>query len=85
MAIICTICAVMRGTNMDKQTHKGWVLNYNPPPIPVRSFDWVAIHPDYEAWTEDGEWVSNNLSLHAPNKKELLLAIDEWELEMADD
>ena len=67
------------------RAHHGWEIRYNPPPIPIRSFDWIAIHPKYECWMEDGEWVSNDLCLHAPSKAELLLAIDGWELEMADD
>jgi hypothetical protein len=32
---------------------------------------------------EDGEWQSNGLCVHAPNRKELLEAIDEWELKNA--
>jgi hypothetical protein len=66
-----------------KRPHHGWEICYNPAPIPIRSFDWVAIHPKYEAWMEDGEWQSNGLCVHAPNRKELLEAIDEWELKNA--
>jgi len=84
MAITCMTYAVIWRTDMARETYKGWEIDYNPPPIPVRSFDWVAIHPDYEAWTDEGRWQSNGLTLNAPNKDELLLAIDEWELEMAD-
>lgn len=69
---------------MGKDTYKGWEISYNPPPVPVRSFDWIAVHPDYEAWTEDGDWTSNGLCLHAPNREELIVEIDEREAEMAD-
>jgi hypothetical protein len=69
---------------MDKDIYKGWEISYNPPPIPVRSYDWIAMLPEYEAWTEAGCWVSNGLCLHAPNRAELTHNIDEWEAEMAD-
>lgn len=68
---------------MAQETYKKWDICHNPAPIPIRAFDWVATHRDYEAWTEDGVWVSNGLCVHAPNRKELLEAIDEWELENA--
>jgi hypothetical protein len=68
---------------MTQEKYKRWDISYDPSPTPIRAFDWVAIHPDYEAWTEDGEWQSNGLCVHAPNRKELLEAIDEWELENA--
>lgn len=66
---------------MLKETHKGWDIQFNPPPIPVRDFDWVAIHPDYEGWMQDGDYVSNGLIVHAPNKTELIKAIEDWEHE----
>lgn len=65
------------------EKHKGWEVQFNPPPIPVRDFDWVAIHPDYEGWMQDGDYVSNDLIVHAPNKTSLLQAIDDWEEENA--
>lgn len=88
MATTYTICAATKKIKEQpmsetKETHKGWEISHNPPPVPIRSFDWIAVHPDYEAWTEDGEWVSNNLILHAANKRELFAEIDEWELENA--
>ena len=66
-----------------QEKYKRWEISYAPSPTPIRAFDWVAIHPDYEAWTEDSVWQSNGLCVHAPNHKELLEAIDEWELENA--
>ena len=67
----------------DQKEYRGWEVRFDPPPIPVRDFDWVAIHPDYEGWMEDGDYVSNGLIVHAPNKTALLQAIDAWELENA--
>jgi hypothetical protein len=64
-----------------KRPHHGWEIRYNPPPIPVRSFDWIAIHPNYECWMEDGDWQHNGMCLHAPNKSELMQAIIDWETE----
>ena len=49
---------------MTQETYKKWDIRYNPSPTPIRAFDWVAIHRDYEAWTEDGEWQSNGLCVH---------------------
>ena len=82
MGITCTTRAVMETIEM-ADTYKRWEISYAPPPIPIRSFDWTAIHPDYEAWTDEGEWTSNDLCVHAPNRQELLQAIDGWEADNA--
>lgn len=29
-------------------SYKGYVISYNPPPIPVRDFDYVYCHTDYD-------------------------------------
>jgi len=63
------------------ETYRGWDISYAPPPIPVRSFVWTATHKNYEAWMEDGDWRSNDLCLHAPNKAALIAEIDDWEYE----
>lgn len=68
---------------MADNAYRGWTISFDYPPIPCRHFDWVAMHPDYEAWTEEGIWVSNNLCLHAPSREALLVEIEEWEAEMA--
>lgn len=85
MGTTCMTCVEIRRIEMGKHQdiYRGWEISYNPPPIPVRSCDWIAMHPDYEAWTDEGRWVSNGLCLHAPNKAELIEAIEEWELENA--
>lgn len=36
------------------------VTHFDYPPIPIRSMDWSATFDDYEAWTEDGEWVTTH-------------------------
>lgn len=50
---------------------KNWVISFDPPPVPFRTFDWVAVHQ------------GNDLNLRAASKAELIQAIDEWEQENA--
>ena len=64
--------------------HRGWTIHYDPPPIPVRSFDWTATHPDFDAsWEgdEDG-WVSNGLQVQAATREELIAEIDAMQDEL---
>ena len=61
-------------------TYRGWRISYDPPPIPVRCFDWRASHPDFDAsWEgeEDG-WVSNGKSVSAPTRERLIVEIDAY-------
>lgn len=67
----------------DQKEYRGWEVRFDPPPIPVRDFDWVAIHPNYEGWMENGDYVSNGLVVHAPNYSRLVAEIDDWEYENA--
>jgi hypothetical protein len=67
------------------ETHRGWRITCDPPPIPVRDYDWRAHHPDYDAsWEgeEDG-WVDNGLKVNAATRDALIAEIDaaqdEWE------
>jgi hypothetical protein len=59
--------------------HRGWQISYDRPPIPIRDFDWTAVHPDFDAsWEgeEDG-WVgTSELQVHAATYEELLVQID---------
>jgi hypothetical protein len=32
-----------------KDTYRGWTIHYDPPPIPIRNFDWQAYGPNYDA------------------------------------
>jgi hypothetical protein len=31
-----------------RDTHRGWSISRIDPPIPLRSFDWQAVHPDHD-------------------------------------
>jgi hypothetical protein len=69
------------------EPYRGWKISFDPPPIPVRSFDWSATHPDYDAeWLgeEDG-WQDNGLSVRAESYEELCALIDEKEAELAEE
>lgn len=66
---------------LEKDIYKGWTIRYDPPPIPARSLDWIAVHDDYDGWTDNGEWVSNNLCIHAASREEIVAEIDEWEID----
>ena len=62
----------------DMWRYRGWRIDVDPKPIPIRDFDWTATHPDYDAsWEgeEDG-WVDNGLKVHAATYEELLAEID---------
>ena len=28
--------------------YRGFTITYDPPPIPIRSFDWAWVHKDYD-------------------------------------
>ncbi len=64
--------------------YRGWSIHYDPPPIPIRLFDWQATHPDYDASYEGEEdgWVDNGLKAAAATREELIEEIDrlqdEW-------
>ena len=73
------------GTVGPAKTYRGWTIHYDPPPIPVRSFDWSATHPDYDAeylGEEDG-WQDNGLKASAGTFEELCAEIDAIEAERA--
>ena len=65
-------------------TYRGWAIHYDPPPIPIRDFDWQATHPDYDASYEGPEdgWVDNGLKASARTRDALIEEIDtlqdEW-------
>lgn len=58
--------------------YRGWSVDYDPKPIPIRDFDWTATHPDYDAsWEGDQEgWVDNSLKAAAGSYGELCEEID---------
>ena len=65
--------------------YRGWSVSFDPPPIPIRSCDWRATHPDYDASYEGDEsgWVDNGLKAEAGSFDDLCAQIDElqdeWE------
>jgi len=61
-------------------TYRGWSIHYDPPPIPLRHFDWQATGPNYDAsWQgeEDG-WVDNGEKANASTYEGLIAEIDAW-------
>lgn len=61
-------------------TYRGWTIRYDPPPIPIRSFDWQAFGPNYDAsWEgeEDG-YVDNGQKVAAASREKLIEEIDAW-------
>ena len=58
--------------------YRGWTISYDPPPIPIRSFDWQAYGPNYDAWTDDGDWTDNGEKAAAGTRDELIAEIDAW-------
>lgn len=61
---------------MTDWNYRGWDIDHDPKPIPNPSFDWTAVHPDYDAeYNEDGHW-DNGLKAHAATYEELCAEID---------
>lgn len=56
--------------------YRGWHISHDPPPIPLRDFDWQAHHRDYDAWNDGDGWQDNGLKAHAPTYLALIDAID---------
>lgn len=63
---------------MTQDAYRGWSISYDPPPIPYRGADWTAVHPDYDAWTEDGSWTDNGMKVSAASREALIIEIDDW-------
>jgi hypothetical protein len=61
-------------------TYRGWSIHYDPPPIPIRSLDWQATGPNYDASYEGEEdgWVDNGEKATARTREELIAEIDNW-------
>jgi hypothetical protein len=60
--------------------YRGWTIHYDPPPIPIRNFDWQAYGPNYDASYEGEEdgYVSNGEDACAPSRDKLIEEIDAW-------
>lgn len=61
-------------------TYRGWSISYDPPPIPIRTFDWRATGPNYDASYEGPEdgWVASGGSVSASTRDGLIAEIDAW-------
>lgn len=69
---------------MTPTTYRGWSIHYDPTPLPIRAFDYTAIHPDYDASYDDGEWSGNGLAVHAATLTDLRREIDDAEADLAE-
>ena len=65
--------------------YRGWSISFDFPPIPIRSMDWSATHPDYDASLEDGEWQDNGKRVTAATREDLIKEIDAWIEEHSED
>jgi len=61
----------------EPRTYRGWNVNYDYPPIPIRSADWSATSPDYDVdCDEDGFHVCSGQQVHAATYEALCAEID---------
>lgn len=60
-------------------THRGWSISHDHPPVPVRDMDWSATSPDYDASYEGPEdgWVASGTRLTAATREDLVALIDD--------
>jgi hypothetical protein len=65
---------------MTVHTHRGWSISFDFPPIPIRSMDWGATSPDYDASYEGEEdgWVSSGGHVTAATLEGVKAEIDAW-------
>lgn len=66
-------------------THRGWSINFDYPPIPCRDFDWSATHPDYDPtpiYADDGP--SDDRVVHGRTRDDVIAEIDAWHDEQVD-
>ena len=65
--------------------YRNFRIRRDPPPIPVRTMDWQAVHEDYDPtpqYSYDGP--SDNRVLFAGTPEDIIRAVDEWHEENAD-
>lgn len=58
--------------SMPADTHRGWTISFDYPPIPCRDFDWSATHPDYDG----AEDASDDRVVHGRTRDDVIAAID---------
>ena len=61
-------------------THRGWWISFDYPPIPCREFDWSATHPDYDG----AEDANDHRVVHGRTREDVIAAIDAWYDEQVD-
>lgn len=59
---------------MPADTHRGWVISFEYPPIPCRDFDWAATHPDYDGADD----ANDNRVVHGRTREAVIAEIDAW-------
>jgi len=64
--------------------HRGWTIDYDPKPVPDRSWDWTAAAPDFDVDFQDGRWVTSGGHVNAATYDDLIAQIDAYELERDD-
>lgn len=58
--------------------YRGWIISFDPPPIPDRSMDWCATGPDFDAELIDGQWEANGQQVRAATRFELCDEVDRY-------
>ena len=60
-------------------THRGWTISFDYPPIPCRDFDWSATHPDYDCdCDEGGFFATSGAIVHGATREAVIAEIDLW-------
>lgn len=57
-----------------RDTHRGWSISFDYPPIPFRDFDWSATHPDYDGADD----ANDNRHVCASTREGVIAEIDAW-------
>lgn len=66
-------------------THRGWSISFDYPPIPCREFDWSGTHPDYDCDCDgDGFYCVAGAIVHGRTREDVIAAIDAWYDEQED-
>jgi hypothetical protein len=74
LAPLAPIGSILR----EQDTHRGWTINYDHPPIPCRDFDWSATSPDYDCSYEGPEdgWFTSGSIVHGRTRDDVVAEID---------
>lgn len=63
---------------MPADTHRGWSISFDYPPIPCRDFDWSATSPDYDCdGDSEGFHQTGGYVVHGRTRGDVIEAIDE--------